>query len=119
MDKITLQNMKFLGYHGCEEFEKLHGQAFEVDLELFAETGQASQTDCLSDALDYVTVFAAVKRIVENERYNLLERLAERIADDVLANKSVRAIVVRVRKPAVPLSGLLDWVQIEIRREQK
>lgn len=119
MDKITLQNMKFLGCHGCEEFEKRQGQVFEVDLEMFAETGQASQTDCLTDALDYVTVFAKVKGIVENERYNLLERLAERIAESVLENESVRVIVVRIRKPAVPLPGLLDWVQVEIQRDQK
>ena len=34
MDKITLQNMKFLGYHGCEAYEQQYGQVFEVDLDL-------------------------------------------------------------------------------------
>ncbi len=119
MDKITLQNMKFLAFHGCEEFEKNHGQPFEVDLELIADTEIAGQTDCLADALDYADVFAKVKFIVENERYNLIESLAGRIAEVALEAKAVKAVVVRVRKPAVPLPGLLDWVQIEIRREQK
>lgn len=119
MDKLTLHNMKFLAYHGCEEFEQQYGQAFEVDLDLFTDNMRASQTDCLTDALDYVEVFSKVKLIVESERYNLLEKLAGRIADCILENQALKAVIVRVRKPAVPLPGLLDWVQIEIRREQK
>jgi dihydroneopterin aldolase len=119
MDKITLHNMKFYAYHGCEDFERQYGQPFEVDLDIFTNTVRAGQTDCLTDALDYGEVFANVKLIVECERFNLLEKLAGHIADCVLANQTVKAVVVRVRKPAVPLAGMLDWVQIEIRREQK
>ena len=117
MDKITLQNMKFHGYHGCEDFEKQNGQIFEVDLDIMVDAEKAGQTDCLTDAVNYVAIFEQVKLIVETERYNLLERLAHRISDQVLTEAAIHSVAVRIRKPAVPLNGLLDWVQIEIARE--
>ena len=119
MDKIVLQNMRFRGYHGCEVFEQQNGQPFEVDLELFVDVAPAAKSDQLDDAVDYVKVFRIAQTIVENERFNLLESLASKIADCVLHEPRIQEIIVRIRKPAVPLPGLLDGVQIEIRRGKK
>ena len=118
LDKITLQNMKFYAYHGCEEFEKKNGQEFAVDLDIMVDASKSGQTDSLADAVNYAAVFEQVKCIVETERYNLLERLAHRISDQVLTETAIHSVTVRIRKPAVPLAGLLDWVQIEITRER-
>jgi len=118
MDKITLQNMKFLGYHGCEAYEQEYGQIFEVDLDLLVDAKLAGVTDCLTDAVDYVSVYQSVKRVIELERHNLLERVAQRIAEKVLQVSGVAAVTVRIRKPAVPLKGVLDWVQLEINRQR-
>lgn len=116
MDKITLYNMKFFGYHGCEEFEQRNGQTFEVDAELFTSLEKAGQSDSLADAVNYVNIFERIRDVVETERHQLLERLAQQIADAVLAETRITSVVVRVRKPAVPLPGMLDGVQVEIRR---
>ena len=118
MDKITLQNMKFLGYHGCEAYEQEYGQIFEVDLDLLVDAKLAGITDCLTDAVDYVSVYQSVKRVIELERHNLLERVAQRIAEQVLQVSGVAAVTVRIRKPAVPLKGVLDWVQLELNRQR-
>ena len=116
MDKITLYNMKFFGYHGCEAFEQRNGQTFEVDAELFTSLEKAGQSDSLADAVNYVNIFERIRDVVETERHQLLERLAQQIADAVLAEPRITSVVVRVRKPAVPLPGMLDGVQVEIRR---
>ena len=118
MDKITLRNMKFFGYHGCEEFEQRKGQKFEADVELVADMRAASLSDDLTEAVNYVDIFEKIKAVTEKERYCLLERLAQRIADIVLEDKRVQATTVRVRKPAVPLSGFLDCVEVEIHRQR-
>jgi len=118
MDKITLHNMKFHGYHGCEEFEKQYGQVFEVDLDIMVDAKKAGQTDCLTDSVNYVAIFESAKQVLQQERYNLLERVAQRVAEQVLQEMGVHSVVVRIRKPAVPLKGVLDWVQIEIQRER-
>lgn len=118
LDKITLQNMKFYAYHGCEEFEKQNGQEFEVDLDIMVDASKAGQTDSLADAVNYVVIFEQIKCIVETERYNLLERLAQRISEQVLTEAAIFSVTVRIRKPKVPLNGVLDWVQVEITRER-
>ncbi|MHC1758634.1 MAG: dihydroneopterin aldolase [Negativicutes bacterium] len=119
MDKITLSNMKFLGYHGCENSEKSNGQIFQVDAEILTDLKMAGQTDSLSDAINYVDVFNKIKTVMEKERYDLLERVAQRLAACVLEESRVDAVIVRIRKPAVPLPGMLDWVQVEIRRDRE
>ena len=118
MDKVTLYNMKFFGFHGCEEFEQRNGQVFEVDVEFQTDLTVAGQTDSLADAVNYVEIFSRIKSVVEQERYRLLERVAQRIADVVLEEERIVSTTIRVRKPSVPLSGLLDGVQVEIHREQ-
>ena len=118
MDKITLYNMKFFGYHGCEDFEQRNGQIFEVDTELFTSLERVGCSDCLADAVNYVNIFGRIRDVVETERHQLLERLAQRIADAVLAETRITSVVVRVRKPAVPLPGMLDGVEVEIRRDR-
>ena len=119
MDKITLNNMKFFGYHGCEDFEKSHGQTFEADVVLLTDTRDAGKSDALKDAVNYVDIFAKIKSVMETERYDLLERLAQRTAERVLEDARVQAVTVRVRKPGVPLQGFLDCVQVEIYRDRQ
>lgn len=118
MDKITLFNMKFLGFHGCEDLEKRNGQIFEVDAEIVTDLKTAGRTDGLNDAVNYVDIFEKIKHVLEKERYDLLERVAQRVADRVLEDPRVTAVTVRIRKPCVALSGMLDWVQVEIQRDQ-
>ena len=119
MDKITLQNMKFFGYHGCEEFERREGQIFQADVEIMTDARAAGKSDALADAVNYVDIFAKIKEVMEAERHDLLEKVAQRVADRVLEDSRIHAVTVRVRKPGVPLQGFLDWVQVEICRERQ
>jgi 7,8-dihydroneopterin aldolase/epimerase/oxygenase len=119
MDKVSLCNMKFFGYHGCEDFEKLNGQTFEVDADIFADLRVAGQTDCLNDAINYVDIYGKIKQVMETERFDLLERVVQRLADRVLEDTRVVEVVLRIRKPKVPLPGMLNGVQIEIRRGRR
>ena len=116
-DRILLQNMVFYGYHGVHEHEQEHGQRFYIDLEMEADLGLAGKTDDLVDTVDYTLIYSIVKDIVETRRFRLLEALADHIATAVLtAGSLVSAVTVRVRKPAVPIPGSLDYVQIEVTR---
>ncbi|MBP2653136.1 MAG: dihydroneopterin aldolase [Firmicutes bacterium] len=117
-DNILLQNMMFYGYHGVYEYEREQGQRFYVDVELSLNFGKAVTSDDLEDTLDYVSVYQQVKSIMETRRFKLLEALAENIAQTLLSGNVVQ-VTVRVRKPAVPLPGQLDFIQIEVTRSKK
>jgi dihydroneopterin aldolase len=118
MDRILLQNMVFYGYHGVYEHEREMGQRFAVDAELSLDLARAGATDKLDDSLDYVAAYEAVRAVVENNKFNLLEAVAEHIVAALLKGR-VAAVTVRVRKPGVPLPGCLDFVQVEVTRSRQ
>ena len=116
-DKIVLQGMVFYGYHGVNPEERTQGQRFVVDLEISRDLSQAGLSDDLSTTVNYSSVFKVAREVVEGKPCNLLETVAERLADAILTRFGVEAVKVRVRKPWAPIKGsALDWVAVEIVR---
>jgi len=115
-DKIILKGMVFRGRHGVHTAERELGQRFEVDVELTLDLSQAMVSDALTDTVDYSKAYAVVREEVEDHQYLLLEALAGAILQRILADLPVRSILVRVRKPQVPLNGILTYAAVEIQR---
>lgn len=119
MDKIILSNLGFYGYHGVLEAEKVLGQKFFIDMEIYVDTKEAGQTDDMNKSVSYADVYNLVKDITKNKRFDLIEALAENIACEVLNKFSlIQGIVVRVKKPEAPVSGIFDYFAVEIRRDR-
>lgn len=104
-DRLELRGLRVLGHHGALPGEQDAPQPFEVDLDVVLDLSAAGRTDALGDTLDYGAVAVAAARVVEGERHRLLERVAERIAEEVGADGRVRSVRVAVRKlrPPVPV----------------
>ena len=119
MDRISLCNQGFYAYHGCEAHERGYGQRFFVDVDIFGDWSAAGRSDDLNEALDYTRVYSIVKQIVEGERYNLLEALAENVATKILDFPQAEAVSIRIRKPGTPLAGVLDHVEVAIERQRR
>ena len=116
LDKIVIDGMEFYGFHGVLPEEKSLGQKFVVDLKLYLELSLAGNTDDLTKTINYAEVFNETERIVVSERYDLIERLAEKIAEKVLADFPVYKVTVRVKKPQAPIKGNFNFVAVEITR---
>jgi dihydroneopterin aldolase len=117
-DKIILQNMVFRGRHGVHPAERELGQRFEVDVELGFDLSRAMVSDALQDTVDYSRVYAIVREEVEEHHYQLLEALAGAIVRHLLAELPIISVLVRVRKPQVPLHGILSHTAVEIKRRR-
>ena len=116
-DIIRVKNMTFHAYHGVWDEEQEIGQRFEVDLDLKTDTRAASDTDKLKDTIDLYKVFQVVEDVVQNRKFRLVETMAERIAQAVIAQFNVSELMVRVRKPHAPIRGIQDGIEIEITRK--
>jgi dihydroneopterin aldolase len=111
--RIHLKNMTFYGYHGHLVEENALGQRFMIDLTLSLDMAEAARTDSLHATVDYVKVFALCRDVVENDRVKLLETLACDIIDRILENFArVAAVEITIKKPGVPLPGVLDYVAV-------
>lgn len=117
MDRIILKNIRFYGYHGVYENEKTEGQVFHADIVLESSLKKPGQTDKLEDAVDYSEVYDIIMDINKNNKFNLIEKLAETIACEILSRfNAVVCTTVRIRKPGAVISGEFDWMEIEIER---
>ncbi|WP_172191560.1 2-amino-4-hydroxy-6-hydroxymethyldihydropteridine diphosphokinase [Actinomyces faecalis] len=121
-DQIRLTGLSARGYHGVLPSEREEGQLFVVDagLRLGARgTAAAAVTDCLDDAVDYSAVATAIIDVIEGEPVRLIETLAARVAQAVLAFEAVREVEVTVHKPQAPLEVAFEDVSVTIVRRDE
>jgi dihydroneopterin aldolase len=116
VDRIELRGLRVLGTHGALPEEQVRAQPFEVDLDVETDLAAAGRTDALDDTLDYASLAGAAERVIAGEHHQLLERLAQRIADDVLADSRVSAVTVTVRKLRPPVPVDLATAAVTIHR---
>ena len=118
-DRIFLHGMEFHGRHGVTEDERSLPQAIEVDVELTLDLRPAGQSDDLDRTVDYGDVFERCRVVVEERSFRLLEGIAEAIASDVLAVFTpIKSVAVRVRKPGVPIDGVVEYAGVEVERSR-
>lgn len=115
-DEITLTGVRAFGYHGVYADEKRDGQEFVVDATLHLSLQRAGETDDVADTVHYGELAELIVAAVENEPVDLLETLAQRIADLILADERVRMTTVTVHKPQAPISVPFADVAVTIRR---
>ena len=116
MDCIRIDGLRELGIHGVLPEEQTRPQPFEIDVELHVDLTAASESDDLDDTVDYGAVSEAVSRVVSSESYDLLERLAARIAEVCRSDPRVLGVVVEVRKLHPPVRATVDHVGVRIER---
>jgi dihydroneopterin aldolase len=118
MNTILLENMVFYGFHGVYEYEREQGQRFYVDAEIGADLSLAGETDNLIHTIDYTVIYSQIKEVMENQRFQLLEAVGAHIAELILKTTIANEVTIRIRKPAVPIPGPLDYVQVETKRRK-
>lgn len=116
VDRITLTGVRAFGYHGVYPDEKRDGQEFVVDATVFLPLARAAETDDVVDTVHYGELAERIAAIVSGEPVDLLEKLAARIADEVLRDERVEAATVTVHKPAAPIPVPFADVSVTITR---
>lgn len=117
-DRITLSGVTAIGHHGVFEREKSDGQPFIVDAVLFTDVRPASANDELDQTANYAEVAEAIKAMITGEPFDLIETLAERTAQKLLAGFPVAAVEITVHKPKAPIQVPFGDVSVTVYREQ-
>jgi len=117
-DRITLRGVRATGNHGVYEQERRDGQEFAADLVLELSLADAAASDDVADTVHYGELAEQVAAILGGEPVDLLETLAQRIADAVLARDRVSAVEVTIHKPQAPIPVPFDDVSVTLRRER-
>ncbi len=117
-DRIELKGIQAIGTIGVLPEEQERAQPFEVDITVESDLSKSGRTDSLNDTVNYAEVTEAIVTVVSNENHFLLERVAERIAEETLKIDRVEAVNITVKKMRPPVPHHLEYSAVTIRRER-
>jgi len=115
-DRIALTGLRVRGFHGVYAEERRAGQDFVIDAVLFLDLTAAAASDHVADTVHYGELAEALAAVVGGEPVDLIETLAQRLADVCLADPRVEAAEVTVHKPAAPIPLSFADVAVTLRR---
>lgn len=118
LDRIAIHGLSAHAFHGVYEAERRLGQTFRVDAVLELDTAPAAADDDLERTVNYAELARALHSVLTGEPVDLLETLAQRLADVCLEDPLVDAVEITVHKPEADLGVPFDDVTVAIRRER-
>ena len=119
MDKIIIKGLRVFAYHGVNPEEKRDGQTFEIDITLYVSLLRAGQTDDVNDTVSYAKAAKTTLRVMNEAKYDLLEKVAQRVAEQLLTDYSqVEKVDVLLKKPQAPVKADFDYMAVMITRQR-
>ena len=116
---IRIKKATFYGYHGVRSEEQSVGGKFEADVDLYTDFSQAAGIDDLSKTIDYHEVYSFLYHLALDQKYYLIESLANKVVDELLKKfERIDKVAVRIRKNNPPLGGVVDCVEVEVIKER-
>ncbi|CAN5859795.1 hypothetical protein BH23ACT5_BH23ACT5_11480 [soil metagenome] len=117
-DSISITGIEVFAHHGVLESERVEGQIFSVDVTLQFDLSTAGMSDDLADTVDYGRLASDIHELVAGERWDLIERVAERVAELTLGDPRVSGATVTVHKPGAPIAVPFDDVSVTLHRRR-
>lgn len=116
-DKIKITDLEVFANHGVFPEENTLGQKFLVSATLYTNTRRAGLSDDLTASIHYGEVSSFIDRYLREHTFNLLERTAEALAEELLLHtKGLEKIRLEIKKPWAPVKLPLKTVSVEIER---
>ena len=112
-DTIFLHDLRIDTIVGIWEWERKIRQTVSIDLEMGADIRRAAQTDQIGDTLNYKSVAKRIQQFVRDSEFQLVETMAERIAEIILSEFDIPWVDVRVNKPGAIRNARDAGVMIE------
>ncbi|MFQ1012598.1 dihydroneopterin aldolase [Gilliamella apicola] len=99
-DKVLIEGLTVLTTIGVYEWEKTIKQKLILDLEMSWDNKPAGESDDVSLCLDYFLVSQSITSFIQSTQFELIECVAERVAQLVIQKFSVQWLKVKVSKPS-------------------
>ena len=120
MDRIIIKDLKLYAYHGVNPEEKIEGQKFLLDIDCYLDLKTPCENDDVDSTVSYAKIIKLVRKVFTAEKYNLIEKAAETVADGILDEfTQIQTVKVLLKKPDAPVKADFDYVAVEITRNRE
>ena len=109
---MSIRDLRVSTVIGVYDWEREIEQALTFSIDMAADVSKAARNDDIRDALDYSAVAQAVKAVVTEGKFQLIETAAEAVAQRLLADYGLAWVRVEVVKP-IPSEGYTAAITIE------
>ena len=117
LEEIRIEDLEVFANHGVFPEENVLGQKFLVTAVLYTDTRKAGKTDDLTASIHYGEVSAFIERYLREHTFQLLERAAESLAEEMLLSYPLlRKVRLTIKKPWAPVKLPLKTVSVTIER---
>ena len=99
MDLVYIKNLRIETIIGIYDWEREVKQVVSMDLEMASDIKMAAQTDNIGYALNYKSISKRIIKFVQEQKFKLIESMAEEVAQIVLVEFSVPWVRLRISKP--------------------
>ena len=99
MDLVYIKNLRIETIIGIYDWERQVKQVVSMDLEMAADIKMAAQTDNIGYALNYKSISKRIIKFLQEQKFKLIESMAEEVAQIVLIEFSVPWVRLRISKP--------------------
>lgn len=100
---IEIENLRLKGFVGVYKHEQTNPQDICISVRLSFNAAQAVKTDTIEYAVDYEKISNDIRALLSNNKFRLIETLAQRIVDMISADGRITHAEVKVSKPgAIP-----------------
>ena len=114
--QIIIKDLKFYGFHGVYPEEQVVGTSFKADIVIDIDDACAGfESDRLEDTLNYENVVEAVLAIATQQKFKLIERLAQVVAERILSFDHVLAADVTIYKSVARMTPEPQWMGVRRR----
>jgi D-erythro-7,8-dihydroneopterin triphosphate epimerase len=99
LDKIHITDLRLQCVIGINDWERTQKQDVLINVILYADLKKPCCTDHIEDSVDYKEIKKEIIARVEKSSFNLIERLANEIAQICLTHPAIKAARIKVDKP--------------------
>ena len=111
--RVLVRDLEIMASIGVFEVEHRYEQRIVVNLDLRVRDDYDGKSERIADVVDYGALVAGVEQVVQSRHFKLVETLAERIAENCLADGRVLKVLVRIEKPDILPSCKAVGIEIE------
>lgn len=116
---LIIKNLKIFAYHGVNKEEKINGQNFIIDLEIFTDKFSGYEDDKLENVLSYSALIKDISAFFKKDSYNLIEKAAESTVRHLIQTfPQINEVNFTLKKPEAPISADFEYVAVRISRKR-
>ena len=112
-DKVFIEGLEIEALIGIYDWERRVRQTLVFDLEMAFDNRVPAVSDDIAHTLDYKAVSTRIREYVAQSGFGLVETLAERVAEIVLAEFPVQRLRLKLSKPGAVRGARAVGVMIE------